>query len=67
MNLQERPNIVWVCLQQGLGMFGNMQKLYDTMRKAQQVVQVEVIRAQKKLATYGVYSLFLIFLFLDSI
>jgi hypothetical protein len=67
MNLQERPNIVWVCLQQRLGMFGNMQRLYDIMRKAQQVVQVEVIRAQKKLATYGVYSLFLIFLFLDYI
>jgi len=58
MNPQERPNIVWDCLHQGLGMFGNMQGLYDTMRKTQQVVQVEVIRVQKKLGTYGVYSLF---------
>jgi hypothetical protein len=48
MNPQERPNIVWVCLHQGLGMFGNMQGLYDTMRKTQQVVRVEVIRVQKK-------------------
>jgi hypothetical protein len=64
---QERPNIVWVCLQQGLGMFGNMQGLYDTVRKAQQVVQVEAVRVQKELAAYGVYSLFLIFLSLDSV
>ncbi len=61
MNPQERPNIVWVCLQQGLGMFGNMQGLYDTVRKAQQVVQVEAVRVQKELAAYGVYSLFLMF------
>ncbi len=61
MKPQERPNIVWVCLQQGLGMFGNMQGLYDTVRKAQQVVQVEAVRVQKELAAYGVYSLFLMF------
>ncbi len=67
MNPQERPNILWVCLQQGLGMFGNMQGLYDTVRKAQQVVQVEAVRVQKELAAYGVYSLFLIFLSLDSV
>ncbi|CAM6010027.1 unnamed protein product [Sphagnum balticum] len=36
--------------QQGLGMFGNMQGLYDTVRKAQQVVQVEAVRVQKELA-----------------
>jgi hypothetical protein len=47
--------------QQGLGMFGNMQGLYDTVRKAQQVVQVEAVRVQKELAAYGVYSLFLMF------
>jgi len=36
---------------QGLGnMFGNMQGLYDTVRKAQQVVQVEAVRVQKELA-----------------
>jgi len=35
----------------GLGnMFGNMQGLYDTVRKAQQVVQVEAVRVQKELA-----------------
>jgi hypothetical protein len=42
-------------------MFGNMQGLYDTVRKAQQVVQVEAVRVQKELAAYGVYSLFLMF------
>ncbi|XP_024369029.1 nucleoid-associated protein At4g30620, chloroplastic [Physcomitrium patens] len=36
---------------QGLGnMLGNMQGLYDTVRKAQQVVQVEAVRVQKELA-----------------
>ncbi|KAG0562404.1 hypothetical protein M758_9G147900 [Ceratodon purpureus] len=36
---------------QGLGnMFGNMQGLYETVRKAQQVVQVEAVRVQKELA-----------------
>lgn len=40
-------------MQQGLGnMFGNMQGLYDTVRKAQQVVQVEAVRVQKELAAY---------------
>lgn len=32
------------------GLFGNMQGLYDTVRKAQQVVQVEAVRVQKELA-----------------
>jgi hypothetical protein len=40
----------------GLGnMFGNMQGLYDTVRKAQQVVQVEAVRVQKELAAYVLY------------
>lgn len=36
-------------------MFGNMQGLYDTVRKAQQVVQVEAVRVQKELAAYVLY------------
>eukprot|EP00245_Coleochaete_scutata_P007886 TRINITY_DN23691_c0_g1_i1.p1 TRINITY_DN23691_c0_g1~~TRINITY_DN23691_c0_g1_i1.p1 ORF type:complete len:181 (+),score=51.37 TRINITY_DN23691_c0_g1_i1:64-606(+) len=32
------------------GMFGNMQGLLETVRKAQQVVQVEAVRVQKELA-----------------
>ena len=32
------------------GPFGNMQGLYETVRKAQQVVQVESVRVQKELA-----------------
>ncbi|KAG6587818.1 Nucleoid-associated protein, chloroplastic, partial [Cucurbita argyrosperma subsp. sororia] len=32
------------------GIFGNMQKLYETVRTAQQVVQVEAVRVQKELA-----------------
>lgn len=32
------------------GLFGNMQGLYETVRKAQQVVQVEAVRVQKELA-----------------
>ncbi len=43
-------------LQQGLGMFGNMQGLYDTVRKAQQVVQVEAVRVQKELAAYALVT-----------
>ncbi|KAH7282040.1 hypothetical protein KP509_35G009300 [Ceratopteris richardii] len=31
-------------------MFGNMQGLYETVRKAQEVVQVEAVRVQKELA-----------------
>lgn len=46
----------WCTLHQGLGnMFGNMQGLYDTVRKAQQVVQVEAVRVQKELAAYVLY------------
>jgi hypothetical protein len=41
---------------QGLGMFGNMQGLYDTVRKAQQVVQVEAVRVQKELAAYALVT-----------
>lgn len=32
------------------GMFGNMQGLIETVRKAQQVVQVEAVKVQKELA-----------------
>ncbi|XAR69985.1 hypothetical protein NMG60_11001785 [Bertholletia excelsa] len=32
------------------GMFGNMQNLYETVKKAQTVVQVEAVRLQKELA-----------------
>ncbi|XP_010912173.1 nucleoid-associated protein At2g24020, chloroplastic-like [Elaeis guineensis] len=32
------------------GMFGNMQNLYENIRKAQTVVQVEAVRLQKELA-----------------
>ncbi|KAL8130035.1 hypothetical protein V2J09_019190 [Rumex salicifolius] len=32
------------------GIFGNMQNLYDTVKKAQMVVQVEAVRVQKELA-----------------
>ncbi|XP_020269699.1 nucleoid-associated protein At4g30620, chloroplastic-like [Asparagus officinalis] len=31
------------------GMFGNMQNLYETVKKAQNVVQVEAVRVQKEL------------------
>lgn len=34
------------------GIFGNMQNLYDTVKKAQMVVQVEAVRVQKELAAY---------------
>eukprot|EP00897_Mesotaenium_endlicherianum_P008435 jgi/Mesen1/761/ME000110S_11023 len=33
------------------GMFGDMTGLFETVRKAQQVVQVEAVRIQKELAT----------------
>eukprot|EP00899_Mesostigma_viride_P025823 jgi/Mesvir1/6425/Mv19512-RA.1 len=33
-----------------MGMFGNMQGLFETVKKAQQVVQVEAIKVQKELA-----------------
>lgn len=32
------------------GIFGNMQNLYDTVKKAQSVVQVEAVKVQKELA-----------------
>lgn len=32
------------------GLFGNMQGLYETVKKAQMVVQVEAVRVQKELA-----------------
>ncbi|RYR76851.1 hypothetical protein Ahy_A01g001379 [Arachis hypogaea] len=35
------------------GIFGNMQNLYETVKKAQMVVQVEAVRVQKELAAYG--------------
>lgn len=31
---------------------GNMQNLYETVKKAQMVVQVEAVRVQKELAAY---------------
>ncbi|GKE13849.1 nucleoid-associated protein, chloroplastic-like protein [Tanacetum coccineum] len=39
------------------GVFGNMQNLYETVKKAQMVVQVEAVRVQKELAVY-VYFIF---------
>ena len=32
-----------------------MQNLYETVKKAQMVVQVEAVRVQKELAVYGSY------------
>lgn len=32
------------------GLLGNMQSLYETVKKAQNVVQVEAVRVQKELA-----------------
>lgn len=32
-----------------------MQNLYETVKKAQMVVQVEAVRVQKELAAYGFY------------
>lgn len=32
------------------GVLGNMQNLYETVKKAQMVVQVEAVRVQKELA-----------------
>ncbi|XP_024005318.1 nucleoid-associated protein At4g30620, chloroplastic isoform X1 [Eutrema salsugineum] len=34
------------------GILGNMQNLYETVKKAQMVVQVEAVRVQKELAVY---------------
>ncbi|CAH8349172.1 unnamed protein product [Eruca vesicaria subsp. sativa] len=34
------------------GIFGNMQNMYETVKKAQMVVQVEAVRVQKELAAY---------------
>ncbi|KAK6116902.1 hypothetical protein DH2020_036518 [Rehmannia glutinosa] len=34
------------------GILGNMQNLYETVKKAQMVVQVEAVRVQKELAAY---------------
>ncbi|CAB4288869.1 unnamed protein product [Prunus armeniaca] len=34
------------------GVLGNMQNLYETVKKAQMVVQVEAVRVQKELAVY---------------
>lgn len=43
---------IFVCLWVQAGIFGNMQNLYDTVKKAQMVVQVEAVRVQKELAVY---------------
>jgi hypothetical protein len=32
-----------------------MQNLYETVKKAQMVVQVEAVRVQKELASYGLH------------
>ena len=37
----------------GRNTIGNMQNLYETVKKAQMVVQVEAVRVQKELAAYG--------------
>lgn len=34
-------------------MFGNMQNLFETVKKAQAVVQIESVRIQKELAAYN--------------
>ena len=39
------------------GLFGNMQGLYETVKKAQMVVQVEAVRVQKELAAYVLSAL----------
>ncbi|KAH7546164.1 hypothetical protein FEM48_Zijuj01G0171400 [Ziziphus jujuba var. spinosa] len=38
------------------GIFGNMQNLYETVKKAQNVVQVEAVRVQKELAVYNMIN-----------
>ena len=42
--------LMFLCMHIQAGLFGNVQGLYDTVRKAQQVVQVEAVRVQKELA-----------------
>lgn len=41
----------WISFQAGI--LGNMQNLFETLKKAQMVVQVEAVRVQKELAAYG--------------
>ena len=45
---------------------GNMQNLYETVKKAQMVVQVEAVRVQKELAAY-ILILELIFVVIFSV
>lgn len=37
-----------------------MQNLYETVKKAQMVVQVEAVRVQKELAAYGIIKFIVI-------
>lgn len=37
-----------------------MQNLYETVKKAQMVVQVEAVKVQKELAAYGSYITLLV-------
>lgn len=39
-----------------LGQLGNMQNLFETVKKAQAVVQVESSRIQKELAAYNILA-----------
>ena len=41
-----------------------MQNLYDTVKKAQMVVQVEAVRVQKELAAYALVIPFWVFFFI---
>ncbi|KAK9148647.1 hypothetical protein Scep_007404 [Stephania cephalantha] len=46
----EHKHIVRACAFSVAGIFGNMQNLYETVKKAKMVVQVEAVRVQKELA-----------------
>ncbi|KAK9121170.1 hypothetical protein Syun_018787 [Stephania yunnanensis] len=48
----EHKHIVRACAFLVAGIFGNMQNLYDTVKKAQMVVQVEAVLVQKELVAY---------------
>ncbi|GKE29477.1 nucleoid-associated protein, chloroplastic-like protein [Tanacetum coccineum] len=45
------------------GVFGNMQNLYETVKKAQMVVQVEAVRVQKELAACVLSTFHFLFYF----
>ncbi|KAK9107179.1 hypothetical protein Syun_023190 [Stephania yunnanensis] len=48
----EHKHIVRACAFSVAGIFGNMKNLYETVTKAQMVVQVEAVRVQKELVAY---------------